>query len=288
MKLIVRADDFGYTKAYNEGVMEAVENGIITHLDIMLDTPGTVEALELAKEHPWLSLGWHTHFWGRPVLDPSLVPSMVNEEGRFKWRSRENKHLIKTIDYHEAVAEYTAQMERCVRIYGKAVDTADVRDDSPSEQAKKAVCERFGIVYNYYFQNRMGTATPLPIQEKYKSLNIHHDALTEPQVGCLMKDIDKFEACYDPVKYFMSLDLEKYKDAVVMLALHPGYLDSYILAESTCTIARVKDVEAICSPVLKEWVRSNHIELVNQRDAIFGTRDYQNHLDVIHSDLAYR
>lgn len=39
MKLIVRADDFGYTKTHNDGTMKAIDDGIVTSVDIMLDTP---------------------------------------------------------------------------------------------------------------------------------------------------------------------------------------------------------------------------------------------------------
>ena len=284
MKLIIRADDFGYTDIYNAGVEYAINNGIVTHLDIMLDTPGTDNALEIAKKYPWLSLGWHAHMWGKPVLGPDKVPSMVNEEGRFKWRK--NKKLQLEINFDEAVAEYTAQMEKCVRIYGKAVDVADVRTDSISEKAKEVVINRFGIVHNHFSQYAPEAGKRIPIQEKYKSLNIYHDVFDTPMIGTLMKDIDKFETCYNPVERIMSLDLEKYKDATVLLAFHPGYLDSYILSESTCTISRVKDVEALCDFRLKKWIIDNEIELVNQRDAIFGTREYQNHLDVIGSELS--
>ena len=51
---------------------------------------------------PWLSVGWHRHLWERPVLDPKEVPSLVDENGRFKWGHRKN-HLMKEATYEDAL-----------------------------------------------------------------------------------------------------------------------------------------------------------------------------------------
>lgn len=48
---------------------------------------------------------------------------------------------------------------------------------------------------------------------------------------------------------------------------------------------RIQDVHALCSEELKNWIRENRIELVNFRDALYGTKEYQNHLRNIGSDL---
>jgi chitin disaccharide deacetylase len=50
-------------------------------------------------------------------------------------------------------------------------------------------------------------------------------------------------------------------------------------------LARPADAEALCSDRLKNWIRQNRVELVNFRDALYGTREYQNHLTPIGSDL---
>lgn len=74
-KMIVRADDVGYTHVFNIGTFESIDNGIVTSADVMLESPGTVEALEFLRERPWLSIGWHSHFWFSPVLPVEQVQS---------------------------------------------------------------------------------------------------------------------------------------------------------------------------------------------------------------------
>ena len=61
-KMIVRADDVGYSDVCNIGTFKSIEEGIVTSADIMPDAPGIVDALNRLKEMPWISIGWHSHF----------------------------------------------------------------------------------------------------------------------------------------------------------------------------------------------------------------------------------
>jgi predicted glycoside hydrolase/deacetylase ChbG (UPF0249 family) len=60
--LIVNADDFGYGAAINRGIAEAIDRGIVTSAGLMVNTPGTEEAVRMAEERPHVSLGIHVNF----------------------------------------------------------------------------------------------------------------------------------------------------------------------------------------------------------------------------------
>ena len=60
--LIVNADDFGYGAGVNRGIVEAHDRGVVTSAGLMVNTPGTEEAVRLAAERPGLSLGLHVNF----------------------------------------------------------------------------------------------------------------------------------------------------------------------------------------------------------------------------------
>jgi chitin disaccharide deacetylase len=47
----------------------------------------------------------------------------------------------------------------------------------------------------------------------------------------------------------------------------------------------VQDTSAMCDLRLRSWIKQNNIELVNFRDALYGSREYQNHLKATGSDL---
>ena len=282
MKLCYRADDFGYTVLFNDGVFKAIEQGIITHVDIMLDTPGAEDAMVRIKDYPWISIGWHTHFWGRPVLDPALVPSMVNEEGKFKFRKDQSLRL--SVDYDEAVAEFRAQLQKMMSITGRIPDTANIRNQGNFERAKKQVCDEYHICYNFADgMTERQTGKAMPIEERYKKYNIQQ--LKGAQKGGTIYDMEYFWDCYDPAKKIMNIDVEKHINSSFIGVCHPGFLDDIILSESSCQLARVRDCQAMCDPALRRWIIEHRVELVNCRDLLYGTHEYQNHLQAAGSDL---
>mgnify|MGYP001074003272 CR=1 FL=1 len=94
----------------------------------------------------------------------------------------------------------------------------------------------------------------------------------------------------------LSYIIESYpEDVIITQSWHPGYVDYYVyrLGErgnraraQQFVVGRVQDVAALCDVRLKNWMKENRIELVNFRDALYGTREYQNHLKLTGSDLA--
>lgn len=286
MKLIVRADDFGYTKAYNDGTIEAIDNGIVTSVDIMLDTPGTMDALIRIKDYPWISIGWHAHFWGRPVLDPSEVPSMVDETGKFKFRK--DQKLKATCLFEEVLKESRAQMELCLRVLGKAPDTAWIQENgSEFERARKQVCEEYGIQINIADKPDVNGKI-VPAQEKLRYLEIYMPNQPATVYKICYSNTYSERMTYDPVKYYVNDEGDILDKKIALTAWHPGYLDPYIMSESSLAEGRVIDVKALCSNELKQWIIEHKIELVNHRDALYGTREYQNHLRSVNSPLSIK
>lgn len=287
MKLIIRADDFGYTKTHNDGTMEAVNNGVVTSVDLMLDTPGAVDAMERIKDYPWISIGWHSHFWGHPVLDPAEVPSMVNAEGKFKFRR--DQSLKKTCVYEEVVKECRAQLNRCLKITGRIPDTTWINDPENNvfERARRDICDEYGIVYNFASKpDREGVL--IPAAEPYLPLGIYMPNQPATYYKICYENSYKLRRTYNPVLYYTE-DFNHILDKeIVITAWHPGYLDPYVMNESSMSECRVEDVRALCSDELKEWIIDQQVELVNHRDALYGTQEYQNHLRFIGSPLAVR
>jgi predicted glycoside hydrolase/deacetylase ChbG (UPF0249 family) len=70
-RLIVNADDLGYSDGVNRGIFEAHERGIVTSASLMVDGPASAEAAELARAAPRLSVGLHAVLDRRGKL---LVP----------------------------------------------------------------------------------------------------------------------------------------------------------------------------------------------------------------------
>lgn len=185
-------------------------------------------------------------------------------------------------------------MERCEKVLGRVPDTAgDMDERTVFSRAQLRVCEDLGIPHNFVTKDgRNGKIYPLAKWEKCKIYtanggDAYKDLFTD--------SITEQEKNYDPYRYYSedrSGLLSRTEFDVVTQSWHPGYVDYYMYqlgdqgpARNKFTVIRTKDVEALTSERMKGWIRDNRIELVNFKDALYGTRGYQNHLKFIGSDL---
>jgi predicted glycoside hydrolase/deacetylase ChbG (UPF0249 family) len=75
-KLVVNADDFGFTRDVNEGIVEAHRSGILTATTLMATGAAFDHAVQLAKENPSLDIGCHLVLVGSPGF-PASVPRLA-------------------------------------------------------------------------------------------------------------------------------------------------------------------------------------------------------------------
>ncbi len=78
-RLIVNADDFGFTAGVNRAIVEAHVRGIVTSSTLMAGGRAFEDAVRLAKTVPGLSVGCHVVLIdGEPILDAKLLPSLTS------------------------------------------------------------------------------------------------------------------------------------------------------------------------------------------------------------------
>jgi predicted glycoside hydrolase/deacetylase ChbG (UPF0249 family) len=75
-QLVVNADDFGFTRDVNAGIVEAHRNGILTATTLMATGDAFDDAVRLARETPSLDIGCHLVLVQAPGL-PSTIPQLV-------------------------------------------------------------------------------------------------------------------------------------------------------------------------------------------------------------------
>jgi chitin disaccharide deacetylase len=77
-RLIINADDFGFTAGVNRAIIEACSRGIVTSSTLMANGPAFVEAASLARTVPQLSIGCHVVLIdGEPVLEAQQIPTLT-------------------------------------------------------------------------------------------------------------------------------------------------------------------------------------------------------------------
>src|SRR5580693_10381914 len=72
-RLVVNADDFGFTRDVNQGIVEAHRNGILTATTLMATGAAFADAVRLAKENPALDIGCHLVLVGTPPFPDSVA-----------------------------------------------------------------------------------------------------------------------------------------------------------------------------------------------------------------------
>jgi chitin disaccharide deacetylase len=75
-RLVVNADDFGFTRDVNQGIVEAHRDGILTAATLMATGSAFDDAVRLAKENPSLDVGCHLVLVGEAGF-PSTVPRLL-------------------------------------------------------------------------------------------------------------------------------------------------------------------------------------------------------------------
>lgn len=184
--LIVNADDFGLSPGVNAGIVQAHLHGVVGSTSLMVCTPGTEEAVALARQHPGLALGLHLDLW-----DSVRVPGA---EGADWVRLYE-----RCAETHEAIeAEFTRQLARFRALVGRDPDHLDthqhVHSKEPMGAAARALAAALGVplrghsraAYLGGFYGQDGRCAPWPEGVSVDNLLALIDALPEgaTELGC--------------------------------------------------------------------------------------------------------
>lgn len=247
MKLIVRADDLGFTDAVNHGIHKAIKDGIVTCTGLMTNMPEAENGFNLIKKYNHVSIGQHTNICvGKPCSDPKKIPSMVDENGNFHSSTelriayKEGREIIA---FEDAVVEVQAQLDRFREITGKNPDYFEGHAVQ-SKNFEKAL-EYIAIKNNLLY-------IPFAI-----------DII--PKINCKMAKFPKMSVdnLYDPFTYILNDEGEILDSDLALIVIHPGYVDQDLLEMSSYNMIRSLELKAFTSVVIKNWVKENNIELVN-------------------------
>ncbi len=118
-RLIVNADDFGFTAGVNRAIVEAHIHGIVTSSTLMANGTAFDEAVKVAKTLPGLSVGCHVVLIdGEPVLSVGQIPSLAAKPTTPAAHFRDGlkifavRALAGRMSADEIAAEATAQIRK--------------------------------------------------------------------------------------------------------------------------------------------------------------------------------
>ena len=251
-KLIIRADDIGYSEAVNYGIMKAVKDGLVRSAGLMPNMPYAKHGLDLI-EGCGVSIGQHTNVClGKPCADPALIPSMLQENGEFK-SSRMYREAFQKgeeiIELDEAVIEVEAQYTKFKELTGKEPDYFEAHAVMSRNlfRALEIVAEKYSLpLQTISFSKDPAFFSGKPI-------------MVLP-MRSVMPEYDPYECLKDGVLNYAREDMPS------VAVMHPGFIDEYLLNNSSLTVNRTKEVTMLCDPEMKKWLEEHDVELVRYCD----------------------
>lgn len=246
-QMMIRADDLGYSEGVNYGIEKAVKDGVINNVGFMVNMPATMRGYNLIKDED-ISLGLHCNISaGYPLCDPKTIPSLVWEDGHFKGSKDYNHANPDLVDLDDAIKEVEAQLERFREITGKDPDYFEGHavDSKNFNEALRIVAERNNLLYQ-------------PVDLDGGTVNVG-----KAKIRMCM---DSMNPNYNPMEFFKKIEAEQKDDEISLMICHPGYLDEFIINNSSLLRPRPKETEFACSEELKQFIEEQDIDLVQYRN----------------------
>jgi hopanoid biosynthesis associated protein HpnK len=283
-RLIVNADDFGFTSGVNRAIVEAHAHGIVTSSTLMANGRSFADAVQLSNTVPNLNIGCHVVLIdGEPVLSADQLPSLTTASNfRDGLKTFAARALAGRIDAAEITAEATAQIRK-IQSAGIAVSHLDTHKHihifpkilRPILRAAAACGVRA-------IRNPFGPRLPLRSSQ----------LLTRPglwtrvaEVRILRTFAGKFREAVDREGFStpdgtLGIEVTGVLDESLFHAIagslpegtwefvcHPGYNDADLRAASTrLRASRETELRVLTLPTARELLAREGIQLISYRD----------------------
>lgn len=240
-KLLLRADDLGFSEAVNYGIARTVRKGLIRNCGVMVNMDATEHAVRLFQEIP-CCLGLHCNVSvGRPVSAPGDVPSLVDGTGEFYSSGKYRAAAEEFASVNDLRRELTAQYVRFLSLFHckPAYFEAHAVASRNLAIALEQVAKEYDLFYQPSFQN----------------FTIGNTDVINTPMHSMAPDYDARAA--------LKTTLSKAEDGRCYLYVcHPGYLDAYLLKHTSLTLARADEADMLCDPEIRHWLTEQGFVLV--------------------------
>jgi chitin disaccharide deacetylase len=286
-RLIVNADDFGYTAGVNRAIVEAHTHGIVTSSTLMANGTVFADAAKLAGTVPRLSVGCHIVLIdGEPVLDPKQIPTLSGSNGSPHFRDGLKTFAARAItgflEPEEIEAEASAQIRK-IQSAGITVSHFDTHKHTHVfPRVWKPLLRAAAACGVGALRNPFGPRRPLRSS----------DLLTRPslwkryaEVRVLRSFARKFRASVDRLGFrtpdgTLGIEVTGVLDERLFRAIaeaipegtwefvcHPGYNDADLQTANTrLRESREQELKALTLPEARQLLLEREIELISYRE----------------------
>lgn len=289
-RLIVNADDFGFTAGVNRAIVEAHTRGIVTSSTLMANGPAFEDAVRLAKTVPLLSVGCHAVLIdGQPLLDANQLPSLTLERrGRAQFRdgvkSFAARALARRLAPNEIEAEVSAQIRK-LQSAGLAVSHIDSHKHTHLFPAVLRPLLRAARACGVHaIRNPFGPRKPMKSSELLRRPSLwtrYLEVRILRALGAKFRNAAQREGFVTPDGTFGivvtgALDENLFRaiaatipDGTWEFVCHPGYNDNDLKAAKTrLHESRETELRVLTMPQARDLLSSAGIALISYRELI--------------------
>ncbi len=269
--LVVNADDLGFSREINRGVLYTFRRGIVRSASLSASAPEFEHAVQLLLREPVLDVGVHLTFFGTyPVLPTVRVRHLVNRRGMFEptLLRAMGRLCLSSAVLEQLEAEFRAQIER-VQSAGILISHLDCHGHlqvlPPVFHLVLRLAQTYGISW---------VRLPYEAQPRFSGGSIFRSAqLLAANVLCLFNrsSIHAIDPVLRHADHLLGIDVsgrleERWlvrqlialRSGVTELLCHPGFRD-------TGRYQRTQELSALTADSVKRAVAESGIVLTNFR-----------------------
>ncbi len=283
-RLIVNADDFGFTSGVNRAIVEAHTLGVVTSSTLMANGKAFAEATDLAQRTPGLSIGCHVVLIdGEPVLPPDQIPTLTSSlrfrDGLKQFAARS---LAGRMSAEEIAAEAAAQIRR-IQSTGISVSHVDTHKHTHVfPQILRPLLKAAADCGVRAVRNPFGPRFPLRSSELLARPKLWTRYV---EVQILRRFAGKFREAVARAGFAtpdgtLGIEVTGTLDETLFLAIarsipdgtwefvcHPGYNDADLLAANTrLRASRETELHVLTLPAAREILAREGVELISYRE----------------------
>jgi predicted glycoside hydrolase/deacetylase ChbG (UPF0249 family) len=261
----VNADDFGFTRDVNEGIIHCHRHGILTATTLMANGDAFDHAVAAARDNPTLDVGCHlVLIGGCSLLSAQRYPESITDlvralaQGKFRpyeelraqvERIMEAQLTPRHLDTHKHAHLLPPVLEAVGRL-SEDYKIPWVRRpfDLPAGDQGTLRRRMVGGLIEFFRRRRFDAV-----------LKRHHCRFTDHFSGFSLTGYLTAES--------LTALIGRLPEGVTELMVHPGFLGAELLAARTrLKRSRLIELEALTDPSVREALTANGVELAGYRD----------------------
>ncbi len=271
-KVIINADDFGFSPGTSEGILRGHLEGVITSTTIATNMPAAEHAVGLLDQAPELGVGVHLNVPQGPPLSPEGA-ALAGDDGLM---NRTATEVVRMCAFHpgrlRAVeAEFDAQI-RWALDHGIRPTHLDSHRHSHAfcpiflRVAKLARRYTIPLVRWHYEVLPGGGWDDCPAKQRRSARLLNLFGAINARLAPSLRATNgtwgvRHTGLIDSA--WLIRAAETVQDGVTEIMTHPGSGDDLDAAATRLIASRPKELAALCDPQVKEAFKKNGIELTH-------------------------